>query len=219
MPETHARFLAQGRLRQISLPVAATIAAEEAARAAGLSNVKTLTTDLAALDLEAESFDAAICRFGLMFLASPQAGLSRVRHALKTDARLAALVWSTEAKNPYMSTVVGVLREMGRLPEPPPTILRAVSLSSPEVLERAFTGAGFRDVSVRAVPVVREFSSLAETVEMLRTGAPQAELLRELSEAEREPVWSEVARRLRAFERPDGRVTVPGEALLAVATK
>src|SRR5205807_1172454 len=76
---------------------------EEAARVAaseGLANVQTLVSDIVSMDLEPGSFDAAISRFGLMFLTDVVEGLHRIRRALKPHARLAAVVWSTAERNP-----------------------------------------------------------------------------------------------------------------------
>ena len=194
-------------------------AAEQAIREAGLANVTTMVADLSDLDLEPESFDAAISRLGLMFLPEPELGLGRIRRGLKPDARLAALVWSSEQRNPYMGLMVGIVRDMGRLPDPPPTLVRAMSLSAPGRLERCFGAAGFRDVSVRAVAIARDFASVDETIELLRAGAPQIELLSALSDTQRNQAWAEVARRLQTFVKPGGHVRMPGELLLAVGTK
>src|SRR3954447_9757896 len=49
--------------------------AAEAARAAELSNVETWVLDAQALDLDPGSFDAAICRSGLMLMSDPVAAL------------------------------------------------------------------------------------------------------------------------------------------------
>ena len=72
--------------------------------------------------------------------------LSRVRRALKPGARFAALVWSTEDKNPYIGLQLKLVREMGRMPSPPPSLTRTVSLSEPGKLAQAFGAAGFTDV-------------------------------------------------------------------------
>jgi ubiquinone/menaquinone biosynthesis C-methylase UbiE len=45
--------------------------AAETIRDAGLTNVETRLMDAANLDFEADSFDAAICRQGLMFFPNP----------------------------------------------------------------------------------------------------------------------------------------------------
>lgn len=66
-----------------------TIAAE-AAHQAGLGNVTTRLMDAQHLDVEAESFDAAISRLGLMFIPDLPGALAGIRRALKPGGRLAA---------------------------------------------------------------------------------------------------------------------------------
>ena len=72
-------------------------AAAETVRAAGLDNVTTQVADASTLELDAESFDAAICRFGLMFVPDLHQALTRVRHALKTGRQLSP-PWSGRPK-------------------------------------------------------------------------------------------------------------------------
>jgi ubiquinone/menaquinone biosynthesis C-methylase UbiE len=195
-------------------------AAAQVARDAGLDNVETHVADASALDLPADTFDAAISRFGLMFMPDLAAALTRVRAALKSGARFAALVWSTEDKNPYIGLQLKLVREMGRMPSPPPSLARTVWLSEPGKLADAFTAAGFADVQVVAIPTPRNFESVEDAMSAMRTTSPsQGELGRAMSEAEREAYAAELERRLHAYVQPDGRCVLPGEALLGVGTK
>jgi SAM-dependent methyltransferase len=195
-------------------------AAARAAREAGLDGIiATQTADISTLDLGDRRFDVAISRLGIMFMPDATAGLSRVHRALVPGARLAALVWSAPERNPYMSTSIEVVRDMGRLPQSRPTVLRAMSLGAPGVLEQALGTAGFRDVGVQPVAFERHFSSLDETLELLRTGSSaQAEVMRDLDEQQQADAWSEIRRRLGAYLQPDGSVRIPGELLLGTAT-
>lgn len=193
--------------------------ATEAARSQGLTNVTTRVADASTLDLGNENFDAAICRFGLMFLPDVHQALVRIRQALKPGAKFAALVWSTEERNPWIGLQTGLVRESGRVPTPLPSIFRTVSLSDPARLERAFSEASFNDVSVSAVPVPREFESLDEAWRAIQSSSPAAgELTREMNDAERERYATELKHRLADYLQADGRVLLPGEALLAVGT-
>jgi len=195
-------------------------AAAQAAREAGLDNIETHVADASALDLPADSFDAAISRFGLMFVPDLAAALSHVHATLKPGARFAALVWSTEAKNPYIGLQLQIVREMGRMPSPPPSLARTVSLSEPGKLAEAFRAAGFADVQVSAVPTPRKFESVEDAVRAMRQTSPaQGELGRDMSDAEREYYAVELERRLTAYLQSDGKCILPGESLLAVGTK
>jgi ubiquinone/menaquinone biosynthesis C-methylase UbiE len=195
-------------------------AAAQAAVEAGLTNVTTAVADASTIDLPAETFDAAISRFGLMFVPDLQQALARVHRALKPGARFAALVWSTEQNNPYLGLQLEPVREMDRMPSPLPSIVRTVSLSAPGVLEHAFQAAGFRDVRVSGVATPREFPSVDEAVAAMRSSSPAAsDLTRDMSQAEREQYVAELRRRVQAYALADGRCSLPGEALLGVGAK
>ena len=189
----------------------------ESAQAQGLTNVTTRVADASTLDLDDEKFDAAICRFGLMFVPDLGEALTRVRQALKPGARFGALVWGTEARNPWLGLQIGLVREMARVPTPVPSFFRTVSLSDPTRLERAFLEAGFSDVNVSGAPTIREFESLDEAWRAILSSSPAAgELTRNMNDAERERYANELKRGLSEYLQPDGRVIVPGEALLTV---
>lgn len=194
--------------------------AEEAARDAGLANIETLAADASTIDLPEGGFDAAICRFGLMFLPDVHAALVRVYRALNPGARFATLVWSTEDDNPYIALQLDVVREMGRLPSPLPTLARTVSLSGPGQLERALKDAGFQDIQVSSVPTPRDFASLDEAFEAMFTSSPaRGELTSSMSDAEVEQYAAELKRRLVRFVQPGGRCVLPGQALLGVGVR
>jgi SAM-dependent methyltransferase len=211
-----------GSLLATDISASMLAAAAEAVREAGLDNVATQVADASALELADESFDAAICRFGLMFVPDLHQALVRVRGALKTGASFATLIWSTEAKNPYIGLQIEIVREMGRMPSPLPTLALTVSLSAPGTLQHAFLDAGFLgpSVNVAPVPVPREFASVDEAVGAMRATSPvQGELGRAMNDAERANYWAELGRRLQAYVQTDGRCLLPGEALLGVGTK
>lgn len=194
--------------------------AAEAAREASLNNVSTQVADASALEVAADSFDAAVCRFGLMFVPDLHQALTRVRRALKPGASFAALVWSTEVHNPYIGLRLALLREMDRMPTPTPSLARTVSLSGPGQLQRAFEAAGFTNVRVSAVATPREFDSLEQVLQAMSSDSPaQGELGKAMNDAEREYYTSELARRAQAYVQADGRCVLPGEALLGVGTR
>src|SRR5207237_10718203 len=98
------------------------------------------------------SFDAAICRLGLMFMSDLQSALQAVRRSLRPGARFAALVWSAKEKNPSIGIPMDVVRELRGLPLEA-AILHVFALSAPSALEQALVQAGFGDVRVEPVSV------------------------------------------------------------------
>jgi ubiquinone/menaquinone biosynthesis C-methylase UbiE len=189
-----------------------------AAQAAGLSNVETLVADGSQLRLEPRSFDAAISRLGLMFMSDLQAAVNSVRTALKPGAKFAALVWGPPERNPWMAAPIDVVREAGRMPSPEPGVVRALSLGRPGLLEQALRQAEFANVRVESVAASRELESLDEAYELLTSpqATGSAELIGKLDADERERLVRQVVERFRAYQRPDGSVSLPGELWLGV---
>src|SRR5262249_12268835 len=60
---------------------------DEAARNEGLTNVHTRLVDARLLELERDSFDAAICRLALMLIPERHKALTAIHRALKAGAR------------------------------------------------------------------------------------------------------------------------------------
>ncbi|HVA23957.1 MAG TPA: class I SAM-dependent methyltransferase [Chloroflexota bacterium] len=196
------------------------VAAREA-QAARLIQVHTQVVDAQDIGatLPAESFDAAICRNGLMFVPDLGRALAGIRQVLKPGARFATTVWASAEKNPYMSVSVAVAERRLGPGSPPLTVGLALSLGAPGLLDGAFRAAGFRDVAVHSAPVNREYLSAAEAVSSMRSRAtPSSEGIHRLPEAEQEAAWAEVEAQLRAFETPRG-CSIPGEALVVVGAR
>jgi SAM-dependent methyltransferase len=90
------------------------------ARSAGLSNVTTVAGAAEDLDVTAGSFDAVICRLGLMLFVEPARALAAMHRALRPGGKLAAVVFTTPAANPFMAKPMQILlRHAGKSPPAP----------------------------------------------------------------------------------------------------
>ena len=92
---------------------------DEAARNEGLANLQTRLMDARLLELEPESFDAAICRLALMLIPEREKALAGIQRALKPGARFAAIVLSTAEKLPHISELLAIARRHAGLPPAP----------------------------------------------------------------------------------------------------
>jgi SAM-dependent methyltransferase len=208
-----------GSVLAVDISAAMLEEAANTARREGLDNIQTLVSDIVRLELPPRTFDAAISRFGLMFLTDIVEGLRRIRLALRPSARLAAVVWSTAEKNPWICIPSALAAELGGGSIDSSVTNRAVSLSGSGVFESALSSAGFVDSRVQAVPIPRGFESVDAALEAMQlNSAMLRELLEGVDESRKQPVLAELRRRLADFVGADGRCVVPGEALLAVAT-
>jgi ubiquinone/menaquinone biosynthesis C-methylase UbiE len=192
--------------------------ARRQAETADLANVATRVMRIEdAGHLEEKPFDAAICRFGLMFLPDLGAGLRAVLEALKPGARLAAMVWEEPEQNFYPGAGLVALRAMGRQPHPDATLPRAFSLSG-DRLPSALRAAGYADVVTETARVARRFANMDEALENLRTTPATGDLIQDLDAAAQEEFWARVRELVSRHEGPDG-VEVPGLARLAAGAR
>ena len=192
--------------------------AAEAARQAGLSSVETRVADARDLDLEPESFDAAISRLALELIPERERALAGIYRALKPGGKLAAIVPSSAEKNPLNALSRAVVRRHAGLP-PPDEDSGIFALGDPGAFRATYERAGFRGVDVRVVPTVRRYPSVAAAVQYrLDVGHEFAQLMAHASDAARAAAVAEIEAVVRRFEGADG-VGEPAEYLIAVGTK
>ena len=200
-------------------PTILTYAAKAAAEA-GLTNVETLEADGEALNsLPAGSFDAVICRLGLIYFPDQPRALAGIGRALRDGGRMAAIVFSTPPRNEFFSIPVSIVRDRAQLPPPEPGQPGPFSLGGPGVLEAALTTAGFSDVTVDVVPSPVRLPSAAECLRFERQSfGALHQMLAGVPAEERERVWDEIEAALTRFETADGFVG-PCELLVGSGTK
>ena len=200
-------------------PAILTYAAKSAAEA-GLTNVETVEADGENLDgLAPGSFDAVISRLGLIYFPDQQRALAGMRRALRDGGRIAAIIYSTPDRNEFFSVPVSIIRNRAQLPPPQPGQPGPLSLGGPGVLESALVQAGFRDVTVEAVPAPVRLTSAAECVRFERESfGALHQMLSGLPADERPGVWDEIETALTRFETPSGFVG-PCELLVASGTR
>jgi len=185
----------------------------------GLKQVETRAMDGEKLELPDASFDAVLCRLGLMYMPHPVTALREWRRALKSGGRVAAVVFSTPDRNSWGAVPASIIRRRAQLPPPVPGQPGPFSLGGPGVLAGIFNQAGFANPEIRTVSVPHRITGAAEYVQVAREafGAFNA-MMAHLPPQERESVWNEIEGAMRSFESPGG-FEVPGECLVGVATK
>ncbi len=189
------------------------------ARAAGLDNVTTLAGAAENLDLAESSFDAVICRLGLMLFVDPARALAVVRRALRPEAKVAVVVFTTPETNPFMAKPMQILlRHAGKKP-PSAGQPGIFSLGAPGVLEQLLGASGFVGIEQRTLDVPLRMSSAEETLTMMMEafGAYRA-VIGDSPSPVRAAAWTEVAETLKTFETAAGFVA-PAEVLIAAGIK
>ena len=140
----------------------------------GLSNVALAEADIESMDLQADEFDAVVCRWGLMFLPDLAEALARIRRALKPGGRFATSVWSTVDRVGFASLPLGVAQRVldPPPPPPPPDAPNLFKLGAPGVIEAAFADAGFAEVRGEAHIVEFSVDSAEQYTDFLKDIAP-----------------------------------------------
>jgi len=189
------------------------------ASAAELTNVTTLAGAAEDLDVAAESFDAVICRLGLMLFVEPARALVAAARALRPGGRVAVVVFTTPPANPFMAKPMQILlRHAGKTP-PAPGQPGIFALGTPGVLEDRLTGSGFVGVEQHTLQVPLRMPSAAEALTMMQEafGVYRA-VVHDSPQAVQARAWAEVAETLSTFASPTGFVA-PVEVLVAAGAQ
>jgi len=189
------------------------------AQEAGLDNLDTRVMDGEALDLEDESFDAAISRLGLMLIPNVNKAMSEIYRVLKKGGRVSAVLFSAPDKSPWLSIPAMVARKHAGLPAPESGMPGLFSLSLPGRFEEILNQAGFQDVEAFYVMAPMRLASAAECAQMLRDNAGGIHtMLAALSDAQQEAAWREIEEALGQLEGEDGFES-PCEVIVTGGTK
>lgn len=193
--------------------------AKKMAQENGLENIETKVMDGENLELDDAVFDAVISRVGLIYFPNQQRALSEMRRVLKTGGRVAAIVYSSPEKNKFFSTPVSIIRNRAKLPPPAPGQPGPFSLGAKDIIEKAFTDAGFINVKSELVDSPLLLPSAAECLRFEKESfGALHQMLSGLSDTETESVWQEIEDALGDFEGDNGFVG-PCEMIVAVGEK
>lgn len=194
--------------------------ARERATSLGLNNLEFRETDMESLDVPESSFDAALCRWGLMFLPDLGVALARLRAALVPDGRFAASVWSEPSKTAMFSVTMGVMQSMLQLQPPPPGTPTLFDLAEPGVLEEALRNAGFSGIQTERRTVTFEWPSVDVFVQFSHeVNAPLRAELARLSGERRSEVLRAIAQAAQQYADQEGTVRMPNETILVAAQR
>ena len=152
--------------------------ARERATALNLLNVDFREMDAESLELPEASFNAVLCRWGLMFLPNLADALTGMRRLLAPGGRLAATVWGEPPKVPLISLSMGVIWQAIDMPPPPAGAPGPFSLADAGALEQALRQAGLVDVRSESMTVTFEWPSTETYARMIQDiAAPVSAML------------------------------------------
>lgn len=194
--------------------------AKAAALRAGFGNVQTQVADGERLDVAEGSFDAAVCRLGLMLFPDPLQGLRQMHRALKPGGGICTMVFSSPDANPCVAILMSTaLQHAGLPPGDPYQPGGLMSLGKPGHIDALFQTAGFSDVATTKVKAPFKLPSARRYLDFVQTSAsPIQQILGKLDDAGREAAWRAMEDRLKVFET-EGGWEGPNELLLTAARR
>jgi len=184
----------------------------------GLTNVEHRILDAERIELEDDSVDGVLCRWGYMLMPDPAAALAETRRVLRSGGRLAFSVWSSGDRNPWISVAGRILVAHGYMPPPEPGEPGMFVLGDEELLRGLVENAGFETVRIEDVPVHNDYPSVDEYVRRSsEMGGMFSRAWTEASDDEQEAMKEEMRGAFAPYA-VDGGYELPGVALCAVAS-
>lgn len=193
--------------------------ARERARERGVENVEFRVLQAESIDLDAASVDAVLCRWAYMLMVDPLTALQETRRVLRPGGRAALAVWDGPACNPWVTLPMQSLVEQGLAEIPPPMAPGMFALADRERLGGMLEDAGFTEIAIEPVELLRRNASAEEFWEATLGLSPVlGTLLEGRSEQEIAAVREGLGKRLEPFTAADGAVELPGRAVVAFAS-
>ena len=195
-------------------------AARRAADRLGLRNAQFDVAFADHLPFPADTFDAVISRFGVMFFPSPVDAVREMLRVLKPGRKLALAVWHFAERNPFHYTLSRVIEQYVDSPPLAPDAPDAFRFARPGKLAEVLTEAGATAATERLLQFTIRASISVEDYWTLRCEISD-KLREKIAMLSREQV-SEVKRQaLEAFREysADRGLSFPAEVLMVSGAK
>jgi ubiquinone/menaquinone biosynthesis C-methylase UbiE len=177
--------------------------------------------DAETIELSPSTFDAALCRFGLMFLSDLRTGLSNIYRSLVDGGRLAAAVWASPDKVPIIALGLNSVMKETRSQPPPAGVPGPFSLSDENILTNFLARSGFKDVTIERMDVTFNFDSAESYTDYVyETAAPLQALLANQTQERREEILKAITESAREYAKKNtGSMRLSNEVICVVGIK
>jgi len=194
--------------------------ARDKAHQLNVNNIEFHRVDGDILPFEAESFDAATIRWGLMFMPEPENILNQVRGLLRDEGHIAVACWAEPERNPFFTHVMSILMKYMDVPKPPEGAPGVFAFANPDRLTQTLSQCGFHHVDIEDLEVTMfEADSGEEYWQMMEDMAgPITLLLEQMDNQTRGAFVKDVIESLDA-QKQNGKVIMKGTTWIAHGRK
>ncbi len=181
--------------------------------AVGLTNVEHRVMDAENMDLDDDSVDGVVCRFGYMLMADPGAALKQTRRVLRTGGPLAFAVWSGADRNPWAALPGMTLVQLGHAPAPEPGMPGIFAMGDPDRIRELVSEARFGEPAVEEITIDWRYADSDDLWETLtRITGVLAQTINALPEDDRQETRAAIMQNVAQFRDSAGSYTIPGSA-------
>jgi ubiquinone/menaquinone biosynthesis C-methylase UbiE len=175
--------------------------ARRRAQEMGVRNAQFRVLDAERMDLETDSVDGVLCRWGYMLMVDPAAALAETRRVLRSGGKLAFSVFAALERNPVSSLVVEVLVRAGHIPP----LDAEEPMADPGSIRELVVGAGFAEPEIEEVSFRWVFADRDEYWRFLtEVAGPISSILRPLSPQVQAQVREQVHEAAEPFRTGEG---------------
>jgi SAM-dependent methyltransferase len=179
-----------------------------------MTNVDFRVLDAERMDLDDDSVDGVVCRYGYMLMADPAAALAETRRVLRPGGPLSFAVWGTPDRNPWAAIPGMTLIQLGHMPPPEPGAPGIFAMGDPDRIRELLSGAGFAPPELLEDLAVEfrwaDFEDLWDT--LLGITGPLARVIEGLPEDERLATRTAMEANVASLRADDGSYAAPGHA-------
>ncbi len=194
--------------------------ARKRAQAAGIETVEFVEGDAETAALSPGSFDAVVCRWGLLFFHHPLSTLTRLRNSLVPGGWLAVAMWGDPSRVPIIALPFSVFSS--ELSQPPslPGGPNPFALAESARLEQVLRDAGLANVQCEPLTVTFVFASVDELLGHLAdVSAPIRMILPTLSPSDQAAFWKKLGLAAARFADARGVIRLPNACLVAAGQR
>lgn len=185
-------------------------AARNIAAERNIGNTKFERFDAEDLKIDDQTFDAALCGLGLMYVPNPVKAIAEMRRLLKPGGRVAAAIWGARAKCGWAE--IFPITDARVASEVCPMFFH---LGTGEMLAHSLAEAGCVEIRTERLEVNLLYPSVEETLAAAFRGGPVALAYNRFDEATKQAVHAEYLNSIADYRVGEG-YEIPGEFVVAV---